>query len=680
MSDYRTTRWGRLVLVLTAATVAALPVARAQFTDFTTMDLADLSYVRITSLGRTEHTLVDYPAAATVLVSEDIDRLGVLTLADTLRGVPGLQVARIDPFHFAVSARGFNDNTVNKMLVVADGRSLHDGTFSGTNWGMQDMLLGDLDRIEVLRGPGASLWGANAMNGFINIVSKPVRETFGTHAALAVGEDQLGMAEVRHGWSLSNRTAARVYAKVQHQEADASTLPFIGIHEWQTALAGTRVEHSVTDDRQLTVIAEWRELDANGESFLPTLVPPYRDSLPEDRHARAGNISLEWQQPLPLWNGGLKFNAGFDHLRDRRDTLSEERNTVTADLQAKLYPLPGHELLTGLTYRRTLDHLSSNTIFSFSDPSDTVTFFGAFVQDEFDPIPDRLRLTVGAKLEQNSYSGWEFQPSLRAIWALHPEHRLWAAISKAARTPSRAEHGVDYFSSVVPANPPYIPLPVATHIRGSEDFSSEYLTAFEVGYRYAPHPRLTLEATYYYNDYTDLRGFYTGTVTPVFAAPVPHFAVDVPTSNDVVGHTKGGEINLTWQAAPSLRFETSYSWMHMNLTDQTNVGDEISGFSVELYELSTPSHTTRAQASWSPHPDWDLDLGWQQVGSLESGLVPTYDALHVRLAWTPHPAWRIELIGRDLLDAQHREYAEIFSREVQPNLSRSLYLRLTFQR
>lgn len=657
-----------------------LPAARAQFTDFMTMDLEDLSSVRITTLGRTENAVIDYPAAATVLTAEDITRLGVTTLPEALRGIPGMQVGRIDQFNYAISVRGFNDNTVNKLLVVSDGRSLHNGTFTGTDWGLQDLLLGDLDRIEVLRGPGASLWGANAMNGFINLVSKEAYDTLGTHVAFAAGDPRLGIGEVRHGWAASPQTAARVYTKFQHQEAAPTTTPLVGITDWDTFLLGFRLDHQVAPDRQLTTIAEWRTLSTTGYNSEPILTPPYRRIFTEQRDGQIGNLSVHWQQPLAFLDGEFEVFASLDHLEDDRDTLEETRTTSTIDLQAKLNPAADHQVLAGLTFRHTQDQLSSTGIFTFSDPEAEITFFGGFIQDEWKLVPDRLRLTAGAKLERNTYSGWEFQPSVRTIWSPHPEHRLWAGYSVAARTPSRAETSIDYYGFAVAASPPEIPLPVAVNLLGSRDFTSEHLTSIELGYRYVPTPRLQFEVSAFYNDYDDIRGFVTDQVETDLSPPIPHLIASVLTTNTIAGHTRGGEVSLHWQATPELTIESSYSRTATDLHDNMNTRDDLAQFSVDLYHQSTPTETIRGQLSWNPAAAFECDLGLQHTTSLANGTVPPYTALHARLAWRPTAAWCLELIGRDLAKRIHREYPAPFARDATPNLDRAVYLRVTFQR
>ena len=651
--------------------------ASAQFTDFMSMDLEDLSYVRITTLGRTEHAVVDYPAAATVLSNEDIERTGATSLAETLRNVPGLQVARIDAFDYAISIRGFNDNTSNKLLVVADGRSLRDGTFSGTNWSMHEMILADLERIEVLRGPSASLWGANAMNGFINDVSKSARATLGTHVSVGLGDHLTDFLEMRYGWMIDSSTAARVYAKTQsHDGFDTSAPP--ATNDWRTQLAGTRIDHRIEGGGEFTVIGEWRHLDLNGEAYHPTLSPPYYQIIPDAREADQFNLSFRLERPLPFWEGTLTAFTNLEHIADLRESFEERRMRYTLDVQAKLNPLPRHELLTGFTYERTDDDLSSTGIFSFSEPSAQTTFVGAFFQDEYELIPDHLRIMAGGKIEQNSYSGLEFQPSARVIWSPLRSHRIWVGWSRAARTPTRAESSVNYLAATSPPTPE-IPLPISVSAFGSPNFGAEHLNAFEAGYRFQPHPRLLLELTGFYNDYADLRGFLQGDAAVLFD-PVPYVRSEVILANDVSGHTQGGELALRWQALPSLLLEASHSIIRHDLSNNLSSGEAAADFALSLYTKTSPEQMTQLRVAWNPLPQWQVDATLRHTSAFSDNRVPAYDALDLRVAWRPAPTWEIALVARDLLKATHREYTETFSQQSTPNIDRSFELRITFER
>ncbi|MCC5021545.1 MAG: Plug domain-containing protein [Candidatus Synoicihabitans palmerolidicus] len=228
----------------------------------------------MTTLGRTEHAVFDYPAAATALNADDISSLGTNSLGETFRGVPGMQVARMDSFDYAISIRGFNDNTANQLLVISDGRSLRDSTFSGTSWGLQNLIMADLERIDILRGPGAALWGANSMNGFINIVSKSAHETLGDYFSVELGNNRNNTLETRHGWMWDKTTAARLYLKTQE---DNSFFPDVSpeVKNWRNWLLGTRVDRRLKTNGRLSVIAEWRHLELDGETFAPSLTPPY---------------------------------------------------------------------------------------------------------------------------------------------------------------------------------------------------------------------------------------------------------------------------------------------------------------------------------------------------------------------------------------------------------------------
>ena len=651
--------------------------AQAQFTDFMTMDLEDLSYVRMTTLGRTEHAIFDYPAAATVLSADEISASGATSLAETFRGVPGMQVARVDSFNYAISIRGFNDNTANKLLVVADGRSLRDSTFSGTNWGMQTMILNDLERIEVLRGPGASLWGANSMNGFINVVSKASRDTIGSHARVEVGDNHNSSVEARYGWKVNDTTSARIYAKTQEDHSFGFTAP-PDIADWRTTLVGARTDHRLKNEADLSIIAEWRHLDLDGESFAPSVLPPYGKVMPDPRTADTINASVKLEQPVSLWDGHITAFVGAESAHDNRESFEERRQRYTLDLQAKFTPWLGHHLLSGFTYERTDDELSSSAIFSFAQPEASVTFVGAFLQDEFELIPERLRVTIGGKIERNTYSGWEPQPSVRMIWAPHRKHRVWAAWSVAARTPTRAETSVNYYASVLPPSAE-LPFPTAITILGSPEMDSEKVTAMELGYRFQPQPQLTFELSGFYNDYEDLRGFIADSYE-VRYTPLPHVIAYLATNNGVQGHTRGGELSVRWEAFKGFLLEASHSRISHDLVDAISPEEEISRFAIGVYTDTTPEHLTQLSASWSPHSDWRVKVALHHNTPMPDKTIPAYTGLNLHLAWKFRPNWEASLIGRDLLEDRHREFPETFSRQVTPNIGRSVFLRLTFER
>lgn len=667
----------RLALIILATTGCL----QAQFTDYTELDLEALSLVRISTLARKQTPLVDTAAAATIITNDDIHRSGAMDFAETLRQVPGLHVARINAVDYAISIRGFNDATSNKLLVLMDGRSLYSTTLSGAHWNFYELVLEDVERIEVLRGPGASLWGANAMNGVINIVSKDARDTIGSMASVAFGDELQASVTARHGWRTGESGSMRAYARYQEHDN-------YGIHlgnasdGWDSRLGGVRYDWHGDQGGHLTLIGEHRELHSGALTLIPDVAAPpsYATYLPEMRHAHATNVSARWAQPIH--GGEISGLATYDRLQSEQIAFDEERDTISLDLQLTLRPVPRHEVIAGATYREDDDQLRSSVLTQFADEAAKTTFTGVFVQDEFSLIPNRLSLTLGTKFERNSFSGWETQPALRGIWRVNDAHRSWFGISRAARTPSRAERSVNLLGGIFPPTPE-LPLPVELRALGSDDFSSEHVISYELGHRYAPNRRLSFDLALFLNRYDDLRGIRVFEYAPDMT-PVPHLDLTFLATNNVKGTTAGGELSARWQPASAWTIEGSFAAMDYDLEQITTQPNPLTGLPLEDPTIngwsgSSPRHESKLRVMWDPHPRWSADLALRHIGQLRSILVDAYTGLDLRFAWRWRPNVEIELIGRDLLEARHAESATSFLGGETPAIARSVFLRATWR-
>lgn len=660
---------------LTACGLVTLACAFGQATDYTEFSLEELALVRISTLGRKQTALIDTPGAAYIVTRDDIHRTAALDFAEALRFVPGLQVARVNSFDYAITIRGFNDATSNKLLVQMDGRSLYSTTYSGTYWNFHELIMPDVERIEVLRGPGASLWGANAMNGVVNIVNRSTDDTLGALATTAIG-DQLDIsAALRYGWRVSDHITARVYAKYQKQDSygiDSGTAS----GGWNNRLAGTRAEWSRPAGGRLTLIGEYRESRVPSISQLPSLTPSfYYDPTPETRLTRGGNLSAHYEQPV-FGDGQLSLLGSFEHYESAQITSDESRDTFGLDLQLTLPLGTRNELITGATYREDHDDLTGSSWISYSDPSARTIFTGAFVQDELTFIPDRLSLTAGAKFERNSFSGWEFQPSARAIWTPAPKQRLWLGVSRAARTPTRTETSVDWYAATIPPTSS-IPLPVAVHARGTSAFDSEYVTAYELGYRFEPTVRLALDLALFHNDYDRLRGVVQNDVYTV-PFPVPYIYAGYDAANNVTGTTDGGELTVRWQPDSHWTVDGSVSVLTYDIHSSGPTG-LFADPTPSALTGSSPRYEGKLRIGWDPVSTWSFDLMLRQVDKLESQHVPAYTGVDARVAWQPRPDWEFELIGRDLTDPYHPESATFFLSADAREIARSFFLRVTYR-
>lgn len=643
--------------------------------DFTALTLEELSQIQVTSIARTPSTLFDTAAAAYVLTSEDIRRLGATDLGAALRPVPGLQVSRIDPFNYAVSSRGFNDSTASKLLVLMDGRSLYSQTFSGAYWSYHELMLEDVDRLEIIRGPGATLWGANAVNGVINIATKSAFSTLGSLATAARGNELDALVAVRHGFKLGDHTAMRVYARY-HEDGNFGATAGVGYRGWINQLFGTRFDWNRPGGGGLMLTAEYRDQAVSSLSVLPSFSAPYAVIVPETRERRGGNLLARWRQPLPF-DGELSLQLSYERMEARELTFGESHDILDSDLQLTLHPWSNHEVLAGLSARTDRDGLTPTAIISHADLDATTSFTGFFIQDQISFASGRFSATPGVKIERNSFTGWEVQPALRGLWQPSDTQTFWAAVARAARTPSRSERSVRWLTQIFAPADAGLPVPLALVARGSPDFDSEYLTAFEFGHRLKVGRSLSFDTALYYNRYANARGLGEGPPSFNFT-PVPHAAVELAPINDVRGAAYGGELTTVWRATPALRLEASFSTIRYDLSSISHgaaSSDAIAGLTG-----GTPRREYRLRANWDFHDDWTLDAFVHHRDRLSGFPIPAYTGLNLHLGWRPRHDFEIEFVAQNLLDAHHPEAFSTFLGGTATEIARSFYLRFTYRR
>lgn len=642
--------------------------------DFSDLSLEELIQVEISSLGRKSTALFDTPAPGHIVSHDEIARSGAFNLPEALRLVPGVQVSRVDSANYAITIRGFNDSTSNKLLVLMDGRSVYNQLFSGASWNFQEPMLSDVSRIEVQRGPAGTLWGANAVNGVINLVTKNAHSTLGSLVSITAGNRFERGVELRHGWNFAPSLAARVYAKYQDHD-DYGTGPGAAADGWNYRLAGTRLDWDRPSGGGLSVIAEHRELRSDGTTMQATLLPPYFESHVDHRRTRGTELTFKWNQPA-FSDGLLSVQASMGHGDSTQFSSAERHTTADIDTQLILHPLPRHEVITGVTYRSNSDHLRNSSWFSYRTTEATTSFVGAFAQDQIAIVPEQLSATVGTKIERNSYSGWEAQPSARLLW--HPTRRqtLWGAWSRAARTPSRAERDITWFAVTVPPSPE-VPLPGKIVALGDPNFSSEHVTAHEIGHRYQPSRRLSVDTSIFYSRYTDMRGLRPEYLPPDFTSFPLHYTYRYSATNNVEGHTQGGELALRWQPAKWIRLDASVAAVRTRLRELTRSIQPDA--SIAGLVGNTPREEYKLHAGWDLARAWSLDLFGRRTGELPGSGVPAYTGLDARLAWQPRPDLRVELVGRDLLDPYHAEIAGFIIGNGAREIARSVFLRVTYR-
>ena len=641
----------------------------ARLADMSIEQLVNLDVISLTSLFKKETRLEQAPAAAAVVMPEDVRRLGVTTLPEALRMVPGMDVARIDSHEWAISARGFDGQFANKLLILMDGRTIYGPAYGGVNWGMQDMIMEDLERIEVIRGPGAALWGANAVNGVVNILSKSARDTQGLLVSSTGGtEDQPGIA-IRYGGEL----ATNLYYRVYGERFDRSGLVTAGgadaLDSWNSTQEGMRMDWEPGDRNKVTLQGNLYNDFVHDNENVVVLAPPYVSSTNIVNHDSGGNALARWALEFSEAST-LTLQVYYDHFKQEQVGTSETRDTFDLDAQQR-FPIGAYnDIMWGIGYRYTADRFPdtppANFFLSWVPAERQDRLFSAFAQDEITLVPGRLSLTLGSKFERNDYTGFELEPSVRLLWTPSEEQTAWAAVSRAVRTPSRYETGsrVNYSVSAVPGSP----LLDLDRLSGDANAKSEQLTAYELGYRIEPTKRLSFDVTGFYNQYDHLLRFVPG--ASFQQGPVIVFPQTVHNSGSA--ETFGTELSAQWKVTDRWRLIASYSWLHVNLhpDDRAFQGDPEQQFQLRSY-LDLP---------W--RLEFNSALYYVDREVAESGLgtatIPAYVRLDLGLIWHPAKSWEFGLWGQNLIDARHQEFPGLNS-SLQTEIPREILGKITFK-
>lgn len=650
------------------ATGAEAPAAAATKPDLTALSLEDLAQIKVTSVSKKEEALVRAPAAIHVLTQEDIRRSGVTSIAEALRLVPGMQVARQNAHTWAISARGFNDTFANKLLVLMDGRSVYTPLFSGVFWDVQDTLLDDIDRIEVIRGPGSTLWGANAVNGVVNIITKRAQDTQGALVTVGGGTEDQGFVGVRYGMKLSDTLFFRLYGKGFLQDHSAQLGGGDANDEWRQARGGFRLDWEPSDVSQFTFQGDIYGAGFHQTLTSPSLVPPFSTTAENVGWTAGGNLLGRWVRQFSD-DSDLRVQTYYDRTIRDLGFFAESRDTWDLDAQHRLRVGERHELIYGMDYRLLHDDVYKQSFdVSLSSLSESRQLFSFFLQDQIDLVPDTLKLTLGAKVERNDYTGWSFQPNARLAWSPHSQHHFWAAVSRAVRTPSRAEQSVRLNASAGPG-------PTLFSIFGSTEFGDERLMAYEIGHRWQPRPDLSFDTALFYNDYSNLSSTETGTPFVEATPAPPHVTVPLTLANRSYGETYGAEISGRWQPEDWWRLSASYTHLTMQLhakpgsTDTGQLG----------VEGASPRHQFTLWSSWDLPRDFTFDTTLRYVDNLRAVQVPAYLALDARIAWRPRPNLEIAVVGQNLLDSRHPEYQPRFIQTGRTEVERAVYGKVTLK-
>ncbi len=638
------------------------------------LSLEDLLDIEVTSVSKRPQSIHEAPAAIFVLTNEDLRRQGAGNIAEALRLVPGIHVARIDANKWAITARGDNGRFSNKLLVLIDGRSVYTPTFSGVYWEVQDLMLEDVDRIEIIRGPGSTLWGANAVNGVINIITKHAADTQGGLVSVGGGDFEQVSAGFRWGAQLDDLTYARVYGKtIGTGEFDAGE-DSDPDDDWNIVRAGFRLDRHQSAREALTLQGGVYDGRINQKSTISRITPPYIESF-TDRSTVSGGHLLGRLVHTYSPRSEISFQAYYDRsLRDDPGIAKRVADQIDYDLQHS-FTTDGHKLVWGAGYRHINNDIQGHNETIRTGSPLAVSLFSLFLQDEIELRKEVLSLTAGSKFEHNEFTGVEIQPSLRMLWRPGNDHRIWSAVSRAVRTPSHVESDVGVLVTSIPPgteqNP--APFPVAVVMTGSDKMQAEELVAYELGYRFT-RSTFTADLALFLHEYDRLRSTKPGEPDVRYYEDPPYILQPTIFGNDAKSSDYGLELALTWQPGHWLRGQLAYSTIR---------NDELAEDLLAIQTPIDPEHQAFARLEVSPHSTVDLfgavryvDQCTAIVSTRIGGFqVPEYTGLDLGVDWRLRPNLMVSLHGYDLLEENHYEYAaESFSLPVQ--IPRRLFARL----
>jgi len=622
--------------------------------DLSTMDIEDLMNVKVTSVSRTEEKLSRTASAVFVITQADIARSGAANIPGLLRMVPGLDVAQIDANTWAISARGLNDEFSNELLVLFDGRNVYTPTFGGVLWGLLDLPLENIERIEVIRGPGGSIWGANAVNGVINIITKKAGETRGVMVVAGGGNLDKGFGTAQYGGSLGKDTDFRVYSKYFNQDHSPAATGQSAGDGWHTLRGGFRTDSTLSMKDTLMLQGDLFT-GREGESVvsLPSITSSGLINTQTVAGESGGFFQGVWRHTYSS-RSDTTFSASYGTYEsdDVLNSIAEGRKTFSADFQEHIAWGERQDFVWGLGYQYSTSHSEGNLTVSLNPANLSTQLFSSFVQDEIALLPDRFYLTVGAKLEHNYYTGFTVMPSARGAYLISEGQMLWAAFSKAERTPASVDTAIreNFGSSPGPGG-----IPVLISLLGNPQFKNEVLIDYELGYRISLSKRLSIDLAAYYNDYSNQQTtepaaeFLEATPTPV------HLVMPSTYENLMHGEAHGFEVAANWKVTDRWTVSPAYDFerFHMHLSpssqDTTTVAD------VEGTDPHVHAHL-RSHVDLSNGLSWDVSAYF--VDRITYQAVPSYTRLDTQLSWRPKEGFSVSLVGQNLVRDSHLEFVE----------------------
>lgn len=671
-----------LVLIVTTMTLCTTPSA-AEDVELDMLSIEQLMGLEVTSVSRKREPLQEAAAAVHVVSAEDIRRAGATSIPEALRLVPGLHVAQIDANKWAITARGFNDRYANRLLVLMDGRHVYTPFFSGVFWDQHTVPMDNIERIEVIRGPGATLWGANAVNGVINIITRSPRETQGWLLQANAGTRDIGEVTARYGGSTDSGWHYRVDVHSAKADMTESMLADDDFDDWQQSRVGVRIDGSPLVGHELSLDMGLHQGDSRETLQVLDGAPLQLLIQADEIDTHGGWLSANWERRRENGNG-WSVNAYVDHLQ--RDTLlyDLEQTTFSVDLQSRHLLGERNDLVWGAGARHAKLPFSAKTAnFLELETDETYQLWEVFLQDEIE-ITDSLRLVIGAKMEKSEFSDLEVQPNVRFSWQVSEAISAWGAVSQAVRTPSKGESHLRILPSyLIPAfTPPVnLPTPSTLSIDGNEDVTSERMTSYELGARFRVSDRFHVDVAAYFNDYDDIIGASTyGTfcqpgnidisVNPLCVLGASYIASATRIDNSLAAESHGFEVAVHWQPRSNWTLSGAYSYTAIDFAEAPTT--------LSVPGSGEPQYLAHIRSEWTVTENLEFDIMLRAVDDAERFNADSFVTADVRLGWRPTPAFSVEVIGKNLLDDGHIEFGTLLLESVPGQIKRSVAARFTW--
>jgi iron complex outermembrane receptor protein len=625
------------------------------------LSLEELGSIEVTSTSKEPEQVWRTPAAIYVLTQDDIRRSGATSIPEVLRLVPGVEVARINSNSWSVGVRGFGSAFSRSVLVMIDGRSVYTPLYAGVYWDVQNLLLEDVERIEVIRGPGGTIWGSNAVNGVINIITRNAKDTRGSYASTSGGNIDQNQSGVRYGAAHGNNVDYRAYAMGfgRAPEFDPDNYD-----AWQLGQAGLRTDSRLTDRDTLSVQGDLYKGDVGQQVGIGSYSPPATLNVNGTEDVSGGNLLGHWRRELSN-TSDLQVQAYYDRTYRLGPQLGESRNTFDLDLIHHFVLAQRNEIIWGFGARWSPSNfIQVVPTVNFAPHHEDDNIYSMFVQDQIAIVQNKFWLTLGSKFEHNIFTGWENEPSGRVLWTPTSHQTLWGAVTRAVRTPSRIDENLQLTGFVE-----NLPPPVYICICDNGQFLSETLLGYEAGYRKLVNSKFYLDIAAFHNKYNDLESYGNATISLSPIPPPYAVLISLPFANGIMGSTDGGEFSPDVKVTRWMEMKATYSYVTMDLEDKPT---HTKTSYVSSYEGGSPHNEATAQMLFNLPKGFEFDPTYRYVGALPALSVNAYQTADARLGWHFARKFDLSLTGQNLLQPRHAESGSV-------PIERSAYAQITWK-